>query len=178
MATSDQQRLLQALYTSGFQVIEDALFTMIPRYSIDQVAGPALDDIGIIVDQPRNSADDVTYRIQLKGKIAVNSSQGTLDDVYRVWYAFTGATDMEVMETFPAGIDIATDTSPETKYIPIIKDYMDRSLLAGVRLGSIILYDPTNAFTFASSINTETSTLLGLGDSSDVNTGGKLAGIL
>jgi len=178
MALSDQQRLMQALYTSGMQTLEDSVFSLIPRYNIDEMSGPALDDIGIIVGQLRNGTSDEVYRIHLKGKIAVNTSQGTLDDVYRVWTAFTGTDNVEVVETFPAGINIVTDVSPNQEYIPIIKDYVDRSLLVGVSLGDIILYDPTEAFTFSDSIVPGSSALLGFGDTGDVNTGGKLAGIL
>ena len=58
---SDQEKLLSALYTTGFQAVEDIALTLTNRWDIDSVSGPALDDIGIIVGQPRNGVSDDAF---------------------------------------------------------------------------------------------------------------------
>ena len=178
MELSDQERLIAALYTTGIQSLEDAIFSLIPRWDINKQEGKVLDDIGAVVGINREGVDDATYRYHLKGRIFVNSSSGRIDDVYRVWSAFVSTGHMEVLETYPAGIDIATDTSPDPEYIPLVYDYLDRALLAGVRLGNIVLYDPTVAFTFSPTNLPVTDSAKGFGDTNDPLTGGKLAGII
>jgi len=171
-------KLIDALYLKGLQDIEDAIFSIIPKLSIDDITGKSLDGIGDIVGQSRNGLDDATYKIHLKGKIALNSSEGTLSDLYIVWNAFSGSVSSLIREIYPAGIEVETDISPPTAFIPIIKEYLDRAAVAGVKLGGIVLYDPVDAFQFSSSINSTTDSLHGFGDTADLNTGGKLAGLL
>lgn len=177
-ASKQVPKLIQALYSSGVQGLEDASFTTIPKLVVDNNVGKSLDRIGEIVGQPRNGLGDDDYRIHLKGKIFLNSSNGTVDDIYKVWNALSLATVTEVIEVFPAGVQLVSNTSPNPKHVPIIKEYIDQTLGAGIGLVGIVVYDPTDAFQFSNSDTSIIDPIHGFGDVSDPLIGGKLAGLL
>ena len=65
-------------------------------FDIDQAVGVQLDILGLMLGVSRNLnfnpsdglstvMDDVTYRIALKAKIAVNHWDGTINSIYELW---------------------------------------------------------------------------------------------
>jgi hypothetical protein len=171
-------KLLEALYSEGTQGLEDAAFSTINKLDIDNNEGAALDLIGEIVGQGRNNLADAEYRLYLKGKIALNSSNGTSDDIYQIWNAFSFATAADILEVFPAGIEIVTNTAPPADYLPIIRDYIDKALGVAISLVGIVAYDPTDAFQFAEGDTSITDPIHGFGDTGDPAIGGKLADLI
>ncbi len=171
------ENLLQALYTSGVQGFEDAAYTIIPKLVVDDNEGKQLDGIGDIVGQLRNGLEDDDYKIYLKGKIGLNNSNGTLDDIYLIWNAFSLATTSEILEIFPASVQIQSDTAPPSKYLPIIKNYLNKALGAAIGLTGIIIYDTDEAFAFSDTGSSETSTTHGFSDLAQT-TGGKLSELI
>jgi len=177
-ASTQVSKLLQALYTEGIQSLETISCTIITKLLIDQASGTSLDMIGEIIGQPRNNLSDTAYRIYLTGKVAVNNSNGLSDDIYKVWNAFSFATETVIDENFPAGISINSDTSPDITYIDVIKDYINRALGAGISLSNIIIYDPVDAFQLASVANPSIDPLHGYSSTLNPTTGGKLAKVI
>jgi hypothetical protein len=70
---------------SPAQDLEDALWSVLVDSTLDTATGVWLDRLGVIVGQARLSlsSDDV-YREHLRARVAVNRSQGTFTDAYRV----------------------------------------------------------------------------------------------
>lgn len=173
-------KLVEGLYSKGIQGFEDAVFTTIPKLDIASNSGKNLDQIGDIVGQQRNDLNDDDYRARLKGKVAVNTSNGHSDDIYRIWKAYSSATVVLITEVFPAGIQINTDTVPSGGNLPEVIKLIDDSLGAGISLVGIILSDPVNSFQFSPSVIPVIDPLHGFNDTTIApsNTGGKLAQII
>lgn len=177
--SNEVSKLIQGLYTTGIQQLEDAMLTIVPKLSIDDMTGFALDGIGEVVGQNRNGLSDIAYRVHLKGKIALNNSNGRVDDIYKVWNSFGSTSpNTEITEVYPASIQITTDVSPDPTFLPIIIDYINRALESGIGLSGVIIYDPVEAFQFSATASPVIDTVHGFGNSSDPLTGGKLATVI
>ena len=87
------------------QDLENILFDLSTRLNIDNSVGVQLNNIGKIVGQLRNGQDDATYRLFLKAKAGRNVSEGDIERVLSIWKIITGGTDIQVIESFPAGIE-------------------------------------------------------------------------
>src|ERR1019366_6223670 len=72
--------LLQS-YAAQIQAVENALIQVIGITDIETVVGVQLDTIGLLINQPRNGQSDDVYRLFLKAKIQVLTSQGTIDQL-------------------------------------------------------------------------------------------------
>jgi hypothetical protein len=66
------------------QPLEDALWQLLTERDIDTAVGDQLDQIGVIVNQPRLGNDDDTYRRFLYVRIAINRSSGTPEELIRI----------------------------------------------------------------------------------------------
>jgi hypothetical protein len=66
------------------QPLEDALWQLLTERDIDTAIGDQLDQIGVIVNQPRLGNDDDTYRRFLYVRIAINRSSGTPEELIRI----------------------------------------------------------------------------------------------
>jgi hypothetical protein len=74
-----------------FQDLEDAFQGLLTIINIDDSVGAQLDNLGRIVGQQRTGLDDTTYRLYLRARIIANKSNGTTEDLYRVFRALLGA---------------------------------------------------------------------------------------
>lgn len=79
------------LVAAQFQDLEDAAQSLLTIVNIDDSVGAQLDNLGRIVGQPRAVNEDAGYRLYLKACIAANRSNGTAEDLYRVFRALFGA---------------------------------------------------------------------------------------
>lgn len=82
--TKPRIRALVSALVRPTQLIESALFQLLTERSIDLAVGTQLDIIGSIVGQDRRGQDDTTYRVYLYGRVAVNRSRGSTNDLLRV----------------------------------------------------------------------------------------------
>lgn len=137
-----------AILVSDIQDIENALEAFYTIFDIDNSVGKQLDNIGIFIGQPRNAASDEEYRTFLKAKIAINIGSGTIDDILIAWSTIIPNGNIELVENFPAEIELHTDAILTPEQWDFIKKF-DSILVGGVRLGNIVNYDETNAFAFA-----------------------------
>jgi hypothetical protein len=153
------------------QRIEDSLWDLLTKRSIDDGFGAQLDGIGQIVGQPRNGMDDAQYRVWLKSKIYLNFSSGTGEELIGLFDALLDGYTVEVAEyphaSFALKLAGAELTDPQT-----YRDVLQDAKPAAVEVALEYLSD-TNANTF-----TMDSGGLGFGDSSNAATGGKFAGAL
>ena len=113
--------LATALYGNQVQEIEDALRELLYGFDIDQSVGDQLDVIGSIVGQDRLGKSDDDYRIDIKIKIGINTSEGDIEKIITIWRLLAPGAEVTIEEDFPAKIDLITDTFdeiPESLLIP------------------------------------------------------------
>lgn len=103
------------------QTIENDIFEIRRQQKLNEAELDMLDKWGERVGISRQGRSDVEYLIQIKAKIAINVSRGTIEDVVRVFNLLTGATHSEVFERFPREVSLfcnADLSSDETLVTP------------------------------------------------------------
>ena len=118
-----------------FQQSENDLYELYSINEIDVMEGDNLDRIGGIIGQERLGFSDEDYRIFLKGKIGVNSSRGTLNDIISLWNLFNPNETIEILEQYPAQIELKTTLVRSTQQQEdFVYSLMDQAALAGVNI--------------------------------------------
>ena len=147
------EALLDSLGGQQIQDLENILFDINSRLDIDNSEGVQLNSIGVIVGQPRNGQDDITYRLFLKAKAGVNVSEGDIERVLSVWKIITGGTVIQVIDVYPAGVELSSDVPVPDALAADAFALMQDVVSAGVSVVSSII-SPENAFGFENSIDT------------------------
>lgn len=93
-------------FIRGFEAMEEELFRIRDFRWVDTAHGKQLDGLGAIVGQKRNGRNDVEYRIAILAKIAINTSEGLMEDLIAVFRLLTGATDVNAYEYYPGVVEI------------------------------------------------------------------------
>lgn len=107
--------LKQYIYAllSESAVVESELENLRNALDIDLATGDALDKLGARVGETRQNRADAIYRIYIKGRILVNLSRGTVNDVLAVVRALSDTSDeISLTQYFPAHIHV--EVFPET----------------------------------------------------------------
>jgi hypothetical protein len=161
------KNLIKDLSTTQIQEIENAAIELYSRLNIDDSEGVQLNKIGEIVGQPRNGLSDTTYRIFLKAKIAVNVSEGDIEQVISVWKLMTGSSIVSLLEAYPAEVDlyydVPLDDSVKDLAFALIQDVVG----AGISVGFIAVFLIGLSFTLDDAVigdDGEINTLEGLGN--------------
>ena len=99
------QELTEAL-AGRIQGIEDVTYPLIQARYLALATGITLDNTGaqVGIDRIVGQADE-DYRILIYAKIAANTSNGTIPDIYNIM-GILGATDIKVFDVFPASIEL------------------------------------------------------------------------
>jgi hypothetical protein len=147
------EALLDSLGGQQIQDLENILFDINTRLDIDNSEGVQLNNIGLIVGQPRNGQDDITYRLFLKAKAGVNVSEGDVERVLSVWKIITGGSVIQVIDVYPAGVELFSDVPVADELAEAAFTLMQDVVAAGVRVTSSII-SPEDAFGFDSSVGT------------------------
>jgi hypothetical protein len=164
--------LIGILFVQPVQDLENAAWPLYDRLDIDNGQGEQLDRIGTIVGLARSGWSDALYRLLLKAKIGKNVSHGTLEDVIEVWRLLAQATRVQVVETYPAQIDLYSDTPIDGELSSFVGELMQQVVAAGVRVPYLaIIFSSTHAFGF----DPDDPTVNGFGDYNDAQLGGELA---
>jgi len=97
-------------YVDQIQDLEEVFYDMLTLRNIDTAQGAQLDGMGSIVGEPRAGRGDFDYRIAIKVKIAINTSEGTPEEVIALFTYFVGATKAFYAE-YPRGeVEIFANT--------------------------------------------------------------------
>ena len=147
------EALLDSLGGQQIQDLENILFDIGSRLDIDNSEGVQLNNIGLIVGQPRNGQDDITYRLFLKAKAGVNVSEGDVERVLSVWKIITGGTVIQVTDVYPAGVELFSDVPVPDALASAAFGLMQDVVSAGVRVQSSLI-SPENPFSFEGGIGT------------------------
>jgi len=128
-------------FVDPLQQVEDDMYELYSTLDIDVMTGVNLDRIGAIIGQPRSGFDDDTYRVFLKGRVGINNSRGTLNDIVSLWNNFNPGETIQVNEQYPAQVELLTTGVQATQQIQdFIYDLMNQALQAGVKLVWILPY--------------------------------------
>lgn len=106
--SANLQALIRALVgeTTGAQELEDVLWQLLTERALAVATGYRLDEIGVIVGQPREFTDDDSYRALLYGKIGINSSKGTPEQLIAITDRISEPEFVELTERFPACVQV------------------------------------------------------------------------
>lgn len=76
---------LVAAFAAPFQLLEDAQQQLLVNRTVDSAIGVQLTTVGKLVGQPRQGVtDDDIFRRYVRARIAVNKSDGTIEDILTV----------------------------------------------------------------------------------------------
>lgn len=91
------------------QGLENMFDDLLTDRLISTAIGDNLDEIGLIVDESRLGKSDDDYRIAILFKIFINISSGQPETIITVIKRITEATQVRLLEFFPAAMYIFTD---------------------------------------------------------------------
>lgn len=103
--------LLRGL-TLEAQNVEDTLYDMYWKRSVFAAEGAQLDIIGNLVGQPREGWSDAVYRIHIFGKIAINTAQGSPENLIAMFIMMMQCNKAHYFPVFPAECYIMGDFAP------------------------------------------------------------------
>lgn len=177
MANITIQDLADSLFLkrlNELKACESRDYSLVNFWAIDLAEGENLDFIGNMVGQPRLNMVDSTYRLFLKGKIAANSSLGSIPEIELLLKLLTQDEDCYIISnnasiTLYINADVA-------ELIPYIEKLLTPALMAGVGIDSFIAEaDGDFGFTDA---GTDVAGVGTFGDLTDASVGGRFTYIL
>jgi hypothetical protein len=106
----EDETLLMARFDDDLnRDIESHIRGMVDQHDIDHIKGIWLDRIGKILDEARDGDTDDFYRIRLKVKKLLNTSNGSVNDIIKIAKVLYSSEDVHVVANYPAGIKILHD---------------------------------------------------------------------
>jgi hypothetical protein len=106
----EDETLLMAKFDDNLnEDIEKYIRKMVDQYDLDNAQGELLDRIGKILDEKRDGDTDSFYRIRLKVKKLLNTSNGSINDIIKIAKVLYSSEDIHVVANYPAGIRILHD---------------------------------------------------------------------
>ncbi len=104
--------------------------------NLDSAVGVQLEQIGRLIGEVRNGRDDETYRQAIKLRIAINTSEGTVQDIINVLNLLYGDdVDVIIVRTGKALLSIYIGIDEPTEdLVPILQ----QTIPTGVKIDNII----------------------------------------
>ena len=167
---------LVSAFTDQCQELEDVLWDLLTKRTIDGSEGIQLDNIGKIVGQPRLGLDDEDYRIFLRVRIRLNFSNGTPEDMLAI--AGLLGLNVELDEQYPAAVAIKVNQDLEADPALLLSLFRQGDPVGVLTVLEYLEVNPSLAFVFGDSANPSTSTTQGFGDTTDPAIGGSLASVI
>jgi hypothetical protein len=116
---STNLKALLSTFVSRDQGFEDVAWDVLTDRGISTAVGQQLDDIGIVVNQPREGVDDEVYRVRLRARIKTNISAGTVEDLITILSLITETT-IQVLDDGLASASILIKSSSITNEVALI----------------------------------------------------------
>ena len=85
------------------QEVEDAVYQILTDTVLETAEGAQLDGLGEIVGEERAGRDDATYRIAIRTRIAINLSEGTIENIMLNQVAPIGTGAFRLVGSIPRG---------------------------------------------------------------------------
>lgn len=122
-------------YLNQCQKLEDAIFDVLIKRTIDAAEGVQLDALGRIVGELRDDLPDDDYRIFILARIYINKSQGHLSDVLKV-LAYIISTPVRVFE-YPACIAIESSLILARDPV-VVYNHLRQTKAGGIKLSLVV----------------------------------------
>ena len=122
--------------------VERQVLLMVGQYGLDNIEGEQLDRIGNLLSEPRLGNDDDLYRIHLKLRILLNTTNGSINDIIKVVKFFFSSEIVHIVPNYPAGISIKRDGE---------NSKMDFNRIVRAVVPAGVAYDTTEMFFFTDS---------------------------
>lgn len=119
------------------QSIETVAFQVYTERNVDTAIGAQLDILGRIVGQERGGYGDDAYRRLIRARIAVNRSDGTLEELLTIARLIIDDEDVVVVAEpqYPATIVLkATEAAITAETAGIALDFLQEAAAGGVRV--------------------------------------------
>jgi hypothetical protein len=123
------------VYLRQVQLLEDAIWDVILRRTLEKAVGAQLDTIGQLVDEKRRDRTDELYRVFIGAKILVNRSKGSTKDILDLLAVIT-ATALRFKEFKPACLYVELLAIPEHDPV-LIFSYLRDAKAGGVKLSFV-----------------------------------------
>lgn len=95
------------VFASRTQALEQPLYNLLTRRWIDDGEGQQLDELGLILGEPRAGKTDVEYRVALRNRAILNAASGEYDPIPLLASTLTEAAGfVSIEEDFPAKLII------------------------------------------------------------------------
>ena len=165
-------------FVERYQLLENGSWEGYIARWFDNATGARLDDIGLIVKQPREGRDDNTYRKWLQARILLNRTQGRPDDTLDVLrLILPETTERSLVEEYPAAyvVRVFNDTFDPEQLLALLR----LAKPAGVRLALEHSEHPSeDLFSFSDNLGTiQADADVGYSDATET-TGGRYAGVI
>lgn len=161
------------------QEVEDALWDLYTRRSVNSATWAAEDVLGAIVGRDRAGMSNEDYRCWIKAQILVNRSSGYGEELIAILKAIFGqGASVELREYYPASVIITLNDELAVSR-RVVGAILQTAKAAGVRLiFEHTLVDPDDGFTFAPDTDELLESARGFGWTADAAVGGGLAGAI
>lgn len=133
-----------------YQNIEDEIFKLYTKRTIDESVGVLLDRIGLIVNEERNFRGDEEYRAAILTRIEINRAGGEPESIINAIKQLYKTDQIVYRELYPANYQVEIFSE---KVVPQIKRFLNSLSPAGVGAPDIV-----QAFDQPALILTETIT--------------------
>ncbi len=139
------------------QDLENAYSDLLTETTIETAEGIHLDNIGAIVNEPRSGRADPDYRVAIRARIGLNTSEGTIEDVIGIALSVAGEqVGVTIREFFPASFILEIDTPIDTSVVDVTRlaSFISAGRPTGVRglltycQGTPFAYDGPNGTGF------------------------------
>lgn len=157
-------------FLNQVQEIEDAAYSVYEARNVFQATGDHLDKFGELVGESRQGREDSDYRKAILARIAINTSEGTPEEVISVFNILTDSTNTIFLEQGTANVSITGNTTIENA--ELIKTLIKKVLPAGVSL-EYVGFAAENEGPWFAFFGTDSDDLAGFGDPDDATVGGK-----
>lgn len=122
--------------------IEDSLFDILSRLNLHSASGKMLDFVGALIGEYREGRSDSDFKEGIKLRIAINTSDGSHNNIINILKAVTTATGVQIINSYPSGLLITVNTSEDA---PI--HILDIIVGAGITHSTNVIFPNKFAFT-------------------------------
>jgi len=119
--------------------IEKMLYDLSNQWDLEKAKARLLDRIGKIVDELRDGNEDKLYRLLVKLRILLNTTNGTVNDIIKVIKFLYSSEVVKITPNYPAALTILHDGEQE---------YIDFNRILVQVIGAGIGYETRELFIF------------------------------
>ena len=144
-----------SIISKQLDILEDELWNLIDKRSIETATGEQLDEIGIIVGESRLGRTDSEYRAAIQTRITINNAGGDRNTIIFIAKQLTGATKITLIESFPGKLFLFFEGFSSIDYSQMdrIRENILRAMPVGVDLYLSPMDNGNDFLTFYEDIN-------------------------